>query len=137
MTTTPPATFPPPQGLLAPGPDPHLLGGSCQTCTNLHFPAADTCPYCGADTVETTALPTEGTLWAWTTVTAAPPGYVGPVPYGFGVVELAGRIRVVTRLTETDASAWWAGQPVHLVVDDVGPGPETPVPVWAFAPGAP
>ena len=42
----------------------------------------------------------------WTAVTAAPPGYTGAVPFGFGVVELTReRLRVVTRLTEADPAA--------------------------------
>jgi len=47
-------------------------------------------------------------LWAWTTQEFPPPSppYAGPVgdafvPYGVGYVELAGEVRVETRLTET------------------------------------
>ena len=39
-------------------------------------------------TCEEVRLSDVGRLWAWTAVTAAPPGYEGPVPYGFGIVEL-------------------------------------------------
>lgn len=57
-----------------------------------------------------------GRLWAWTAVTAAPPGYRGPVPFGFGVVELPEGLRVVTRLTEPDPGRLEHGQPMQLVV---------------------
>jgi len=126
-----------PDGLFTTGDDPHLIGGRCRACRRLHFPRTDTCPYCGADGVETSELPADGRLWAWTSVTAAPPGYLGPVPYGFGVVELEGCIRVVTRLTEPDAGALHAGQAVHLVLDEVGGGAEGGLLSWAFAPDAP
>jgi uncharacterized OB-fold protein len=74
-------------------------------------------------------------LWAWTAVTAAPPGYRGEVPYGMGVVELPEGIRVITRLTESDPAALRAGQPMELRVvplhtDDEG----TPIVTFAFAP---
>ena len=122
------------EGLFTTGEDPHLIGGLCRTCGLQHFPRTDTCPYCGADGVEASELPTDGRLWAWTAVTAAPPGYGGPVPYGFGVVELGGCIRVVTRLTEPDPGALHAGQAMRLVLDDVGGGAEGAVLSWAFAP---
>jgi uncharacterized OB-fold protein len=73
--------------------------------------------------VEPTELSTTGTLWSWTAVTAAPPGYEGEVPFGFGVVELPEGIRVVTRLTESDPAALQQGQPMQLTLstlhDDV------------------
>jgi uncharacterized protein len=135
VTPGPPSAAPVREGLFTGGDDPHLVGAICRTCGNQHFPRTDSCPYCGADTVEACELPSTGRLWAWTTVTAAPPGYSGPVPFGFGVVELGECLRVVTRLTEPDATALHAGQSMRLVVDDVG-GDEGSVTSWAFAPEA-
>ena len=69
-------------------------------------------------------------LWAWTAVTAAPPGYTGPVPYGFGVVELVHeQLRVITRLRESDPAQLEFGQPMTLVADELPDGVVT----WAFA----
>ncbi|MGA2519907.1 MAG: OB-fold domain-containing protein [Acidimicrobiales bacterium] len=95
---------------------PHLLGSRCGACHNHAFPASDTCPYCSAEGTELVELSPAGTLWAWTAVTSAPPGYRGTVPYGFGVVELPEGLRVVTRLTEADPSRLHAGQAMELVV---------------------
>ena len=108
-----------------------LLGGWSATSGRHHSPPAPLCPYTGADDVEVVPLPRRGTLWAWTAVTSAPPGYEGPVPYGFGIVELedAG-LRVVGRLTESDPAALRFGQPMEVVPDDL-PGR---LAVWAFAP---
>jgi uncharacterized OB-fold protein len=107
-----------------------LIGGYSPTSDRYHFPLLDTCPYTGARDVQRVELSRDATLWAWTAVTAAPPGYEGPVPYGFGIVELVHeRLRLVTRLREADPSALTFGQPMTLVADRL-PGE---VVTWAFA----
>lgn len=114
-----------------------LLGGFSSTSGKHHFPRLPACPYTGADDVEPVELSDHGTLWGWTAVTAAPPGYSGDVPFGFGVVELSEGLRVITRITEADPAQLEFGMPMHLVVaplhtDDEG----TQVVTYAFAPGA-
>ena len=107
-----------------------LIGGYSRTSGQFHFPLLDTCPYSGATDVERVTLSREGTLWAWTAVTAAPPGYEGPIPYGFGVVELTKeKLRIVTRLREPDPRQLSFGQPMTLVADELPNGMVT----WAFA----
>jgi uncharacterized OB-fold protein len=77
-----------------------LLGGWSPTSGRHHFPPAGLGPYPGADDIELVPLPQRGSLWAWTAVTSAPPGYEGPIRSGFGIVELDGiALRVVGRLT--------------------------------------
>jgi uncharacterized OB-fold protein len=124
-------------GLFATGADgsPVLVGGRCEACTEHHFPRLTTCPYCSSDRVRETTLSTRGALWGWTAVTAAPPGYRGEVPFGFGVVELPEGLRVITRLTEADPGRLAFGAPVELVLaplhaDDEG----RTVITYAFAP---
>ncbi len=107
-----------------------LIGGYSPTSGKYHFPLLDTCPYSGATDVERVALLCAATLWAWTAVTAAPPGYNGPVPFGFGVVELVEeQLRIVTRLRESDPGQLEFGQPMTLVADELPDGVVT----WAFA----
>jgi uncharacterized protein len=107
-----------------------LIGGYSPTSGLYHFPLLDTCPYTGARDVERVVLSRDATLWAWTAVTAAPPGYEGAVPYGFGVVELTReQLRVVTRLKESDTERLVFGQPMTLVADELHDGVLT----WAFA----
>jgi len=121
------------EGLVELGPDGSmtLIGGWSPTSGRHHFPLGPVCPYSGADDVEAVTLPRDGRLWAWTAVTHAPPGYDGPVPYGFGVVELDDiGLRLVTRLTEADPARLHAGRRMTLVTDDLGDG----LAVWAFAP---
>jgi uncharacterized OB-fold protein len=107
-----------------------LIGGYSPTSGKYHFPLLDTCPYSGATDVQRVVLSRDATLWAWTAVTAAPPGYTGPVPYGFGVVELVReQLRIITRLRESDPARLEFGKPVTLVADELPDGVVT----WAFA----
>ena len=110
-----------------------LIGGYSPTSDRHHFPRLDTCPYTGATDIETVTLSTEATLWLWTAVTAAPPGYAGPVPFGFGVVELQREhLRVVTRLTESDPLRLAFGQPMRLVAETLPGDDGEAVVTWAF-----
>jgi uncharacterized OB-fold protein len=114
-----------------------LVGGYSPTSTKYHFPRLPACPYTGADDVEEVELGRDATLWGWTAVTAPPPGYEGEVPYGFGVVELTNeRLRVITRLTESDPAKLSYGQPMHLVADVLHTDADgADVVTYAFAPG--
>jgi uncharacterized OB-fold protein len=113
---------------------PALLGIRCDECGNYAFPRATTCPYCGSEHVTDVTLSNTGTLWGWTTVTAAPPGYSGDVPFGFGIVELPEGLRVITRLALPD-DGYTPGRamrlrivPLHTATDG------TTVETWEFAP---
>jgi uncharacterized OB-fold protein len=79
-----------------------------------------------------------GTLRLFTAVSARPPGYRGPLPFGFGVVELNGTgLQVITRLTEADPRKLAVGQPVTLVIEQLCSDDDgTPVLSYAFRPGA-
>ena len=93
------------EGLFTDGDAPALLGSRCATCGAHHFPRHDTCPYCAAEGPIPTQLSGAGSLWAWTAVTAAPPGYRGPEG-----------IRVITHLTVSDPAALELGQAMELRV---------------------
>ncbi|MBK5286875.1 MAG: OB-fold domain-containing protein [Acidimicrobiia bacterium] len=113
---------------------PRLLGARCDGCGNASFPRLEHCPYCGSDAVVAVELAAHGTLWGWTTVLNAPPGYLGTVPYGFGVVELPEGVRIVTRLAVPDAT-WEHGQPMMLRIVELGPAADGDmVTTWEFAP---
>jgi uncharacterized protein len=108
-----------------------LLGGWSPTSGLRHFPPSPVCPFTGADDVEPVDLPRAGTVWLHTTVTVAPPGYSGPVPYGLGIVELDGDplLRVVARLSGEGVAR---GARVELGADEV-PGPDgEAATTWVF-----
>jgi uncharacterized OB-fold protein len=115
--------------------DHRLVGGRCGDCGRHHFPAAAICPYCDAAEVTHVELSETGTLWGWTAVTAAPPGYGGEVPFGFGVVELPEGLRVISRIEEADPARLAFGVPVRFALvplhtDEDG----TEVVTYTFAP---
>jgi uncharacterized OB-fold protein len=128
------------EGLFRPDPDGLvLLGGRSPTSGLSHFPIQPVCPYTGADDVEPIDLPRFGSLWYCTEVTAAPPGYTGKVPYGLGIVELDGGLRVVGRVVvghrvEESPSTLRKGTPMEVVADVVPDPDGNERSTWAFAP---
>jgi uncharacterized OB-fold protein len=113
-----------------------LVGGHSPSSGLYHFPLMPICPYTGAADVDRVLLSDRGTLWGWTAVTTAPPGYRGEVPYGFGIVELtAERLLVVGRLTEPDPGRLAFGDPMRVVAQTVYTDDDgTAVATWAFTP---
>jgi uncharacterized protein len=125
-------------GLFRDGDPPALLAGRCTNCGNVLFPRADACTYCATEDPEPVELTRPGTLWAWTAVTAPPPGYEGEVPFCIGVVELPEGVRVITRLTESDPGALRAGDPMELhIVPLHADADGNDVVTYAFAPVQP
>jgi len=125
------------EGLFTDGDTPALLGSRCAACGSVLFPRADACTYCATDSPAPVELSSRGTLWAWTAVTAPPPGYEGEVPYGMGVVELPEGVRVITRLTVGDPAALSAGQAMELrIVPLHADADGNDVVTYAFAPVA-
>ena len=112
--------------------DDGLIGGECTSCSRRHFPVSASCPWCGADAVVEARLSTEGTVWAQTVVNNPPPGYVGPVPYGFGVVELpADGLQVISLIQgaeDAGPGSIAVGDPVRFIPIDVGEG----IVSWGF-----
>ena len=102
-----------------------LIAGRCPACGEAHFPLAEACPYCGGTGIDREAVGRSATLYLHTVVQTAPPGYAGPVPYGFGLVDLPEGLRVVTRLGAENLDALHSGMVLRLriaplFVDDDG-----------------
>lgn len=95
-----------------------LLGGQCSDCDRFHFPVQSHCPYCSAEDCQQHELSAHGKVEVCTTVINRPPGYDGPMPFGFGVVELPEGIRVIARLLHPERIE--AGARVCLTLDPIG-----------------
>jgi uncharacterized OB-fold protein len=114
-----------------------LVAGRCEPCGRLHFPATATCPYCGDARCREVGVGPDARLFLYTVVKSQPPGYRGPLPYGFGVVELPEGLRVVTRLTESQLDRLREGLAMRLVVEPLFTEDDgTDVLSYAFAPAA-
>jgi len=77
---------------------PALLGGRCHACLGLSFPVESYCPFCGTRDPEPVQLASAGTVYSFTIARFPPPGYIGEVPFGLGIVELPDGIRVASTL---------------------------------------
>ena len=98
---------------------PALLGARCENCGALRFPALEICARCQRKGASEIALPDEGTVFTYTIIHAAPPGYAGEVPYGLGVVELGDGLRVAATLLAADLTALRIGVPARLELFDL------------------
>lgn len=115
---------------------PRLVVGRCTACDRVHFPVADSCPWCGSESCTQDRAGSWGRLWLWTTVAVRPPGYRGPVPFGLGVVELEDvPLRVVTRIAVPAGRPLHEGQRMRLVAEDfpLEEGDQV-MRTWTFAP---
>lgn len=91
-----------------------LLGSRCQSCTRVAFPPHSVCPYCSADDCRIVPLSRDGKLEICTTVSNRPPGYDGPLPFGFGVVELPEGLRIIARVSDPNTAP---GSPLQLAIE--------------------
>lgn len=116
------ARVPVAEGIFTLDESPQLIGGRCGDCGLVTFPLQASCARCASVAMAEHLLPRQGTLWAWTTQDfPPPPPYNGPtgedfVPFGIGFVELAGEVKVESRLTESDPAKLRNGIPVELVI---------------------
>ena len=107
-----------------PSDDPRLLGGRCEDCGIVEFPAKKSCPACCGENIQVEELPRRGTLWTWT-IQAFMPKY--PYlsdetpetfqPFGLGYLELPGAVRVEGRLLENDPEKLKIGMEMEVVFE--------------------
>ena len=98
---------------------PALLGARCERCGALRFPALEVCAECQHQGASPVPLSSEGVVYTFTIVHAAPPGYSGEVPYALGVVELPEGLRVAATLRAADLDAIAIGAPARLELFDL------------------
>lgn len=97
--------------------DGELVGQRCAGCGHVTAAPKAACARCGERDLDRLRLPTEGTVYSWTTIEVAPADFDGP--YDVALVDL-GEARVLGRV-RGDPSV---GDPVALVdVFERDPGP--------------
>src|SRR5207244_12716509 len=105
-------------------------GSRGDACGVVTFPSRASRPSCTSTDVRDAELSSRGTLWTWTIQRFRPksPPYAGRdtpetfEPYGVGYVELAGEVRVESRLTVNDPQRLRIGMPMQLVIVPFGEG---------------
>jgi uncharacterized OB-fold protein len=104
-----------------------LLGGRCGACGSVTFPQPPSCARCGSTEVDEHPLARRGTLWTFTTQEFLPKEpYAGGEtmetfkPYGVGLVELGGEVRVEGRLTTADVRELEIGMEMEVVLVSFG-----------------
>jgi len=124
-----------------PAEKPQLIGSRCADCRAVTFPAQASCPRCGALAMERHLLQRRGRLVTWTTQGFLPKEpYAGGEtaatfrPFGVGLVELGGEVRVEGRLTEADPARLQFDAEVELVVVPFRTDGDTEVVTFAFRP---
>ncbi len=109
---------------------PALLGSRCRACQTIRFPTQALCARCQSTDVEAVALSTTGTVHTFTVVHHRPPGYVGPLPYAIGIVELPDGLRVASTLTADDLAQIRIDAPCRFELLEL---PDADPPLQSFA----
>lgn len=93
---------------------PALIGSHCAACGTNSFPVRDFCPAClHEDELSERALSPGGTVFSYTIVRQAPPGW--DVPYALAYIDLDDRVRVMAQVEDAvDTIA--IGARAHLVL---------------------
>ncbi len=82
---------------MSPSTEARLVGMHCTSCGAMAYPFQAVCPICMAeDAVAETDMPTTGTVYAFSTVHAAPKKW--RLPYTVGYVDLPNGVRVFSHL---------------------------------------
>ena len=114
-----------------------LAGSRCRTCATVAFPRQSSCSRCAGVDVEPHALPTEGTIWAFTEqlFPPKPPYAVQGARASARTTSVtstsAGEVIVESRIVAT-AGSLRIGQPVRLVTEAFTPAGD--VVTYAFTP---
>jgi len=104
-----------------PGKDgtPHLLGGQCGACGEIHFPREQHCNRC-LGPVEKKDLGGQGTIYSFTVVRSKPP-FGFPQPYSVGYIDMANsNLRVFCLLDSDYINDLKIGMAVVLAVKPLG-----------------
>jgi uncharacterized OB-fold protein len=109
-----------------------LMGSRCGDCGVEFFPPAPVCSSCMSENMKAQAMPSRGTLYAFSTVHIAAKKW--KLPMRIGYVDLKNRARVFTHLEGDDLKI---GDEVEVAVGAVGEDAEGPITTFVFKKVAP
>jgi uncharacterized OB-fold protein len=90
-----------------------LEAAKCASCGKIYYPPRRVCP-CGGREFETVELPNTGKVVTYTIIRVGPSDFVEEVPYGLGIVELDGGVRLMAQLVDVPLEEIKTGMPVRL-----------------------
>ncbi len=100
---------------LEPGGEGALLGSRCPSCGASFFPHRQVCSRCLHEPLERVPLSSRGTVYTYTVIRQAPPGF--EVPYVLVYVDLPEGVRVLGQLAGATAESVRIGMEVELSVE--------------------
>ena len=87
----------------------------CENCKGLTFPPKAFCPHCWSRSIRWVDAPSKGKLYSYTTIHVAPEIFSIEAPYKVCIADLDGKLRIATRLVETDAELT-LDSPIEIVI---------------------
>lgn len=113
----------------------HLCAMKCTACGFKVFPPSDTCPSCLATQLTRLPLGELGTLYSYTTVHIAPPGW--QTPYVLGYVDFPEGVRVFGKVKVDSAATLQPDMKVAMrIIETEVPGKGTPAYRYYFTPAS-
>jgi len=95
-----------------------VVGSRCPSCEAHFFPARQVCSRCLAEDLEQVALSTRGTLYTYTVLHQAAPGF--EVPFVLGYVDLPEGVRILGQVAGLEPHAVRIGMELDLHVEPFG-----------------
>ena len=90
-----------------------LLGTHCRDCDAYVFGGAVFCQSCSSSDLEPVELASKGTLYSFTVVRVPASGWLGPVPYILGQVELPEGPQVLAEVVDCPLDSADSGDPIE------------------------
>lgn len=95
-----------------------MVGSKCPSCHARFFPLRQVCSRCLTADLETFPLSDTGTLYTYTVVRQAAPGF--EVPYVLGYIDLPEGVRLLGQVAGIEPEAVRLGMRLHLHVEPFG-----------------
>lgn len=96
----------------------HLVIQRCQDCQTAIFYPRAVCPTCMSDRITWIEASGRGTIYSYTVVHRAPPGFQDSVPYVVALIDLDEGARMMSNVVDDPAKVR-IGAPVEVLFDDV------------------
>jgi len=89
----------------------------CRACGRHVFYPRAVCPHCTSGELEWVDASGRGSVYSFSVVHRAPPGFAADAPYAVALVDLDEGVRMMTRLVDVALDDLAIGQPVEVVVE--------------------